>query len=214
MTPADRTAWIVSLDIDAYAKSVLHALAHRADANTGRCWPSMRRLARDAGVSVRKARDVTRQLQAVGLIDVSISVGKSSNSYTVRFGANPAPRAALHVIQPGTARRVESLQPGTIRRPTRHRVPVNPAQRADRTGKEQIKEQAPAPAAPSIWDLWTAIAGESKRSLLGKLIKSYGEEQVAAAVANTSRKRPADPTQYLIGVLKANSPPPAWESAI
>lgn len=203
MTPAERTAWIVSLDIDAYAKSVLHALAHRADANTGRCWPSMTRLARDAGVSVRKARDVTRQLQAVGLIEVSISVGKSSNSYTVRFGANPAPRAALHVIQPGTARRVESLQPGTTRRPTRHRVPVNPAQRADRTGKEQIKEQAPAPAAPSVWNIgkqW--ISGD----LLGKCIKDHGEEAVAQAIAATDLKKPADPKSYLLGVLKSKKP--------
>lgn len=199
MTPADRTAWVIALDVDCYAKAVLHVLAFRANAKSGRCWPSMVTLAKESGMSVRKAREVTRQLHLAGLIDVSISIGKSSNSYVVKFGANPAQRAALDDIQPGTACRVKASQPGTTRKPTRHSVPINPAQRADITGKEQVIEQ-PAPAAPSVWDIgkqW--ISGD----LLGRCIREHSAETVAQAITATDLKRPGDPKTYLLGILKS-----------
>jgi len=61
--------------------------------------------------------------------------------------------------------------------------------------------------APSIWDLWTGLAGESKRSFLGKQIAEHGEANVAAAVAEVSLKRPADPAQYLTGILRKQKTP-------
>ena len=137
MTPSERTTWVLSLSVDAYCKAVLHALAHRID-NSQSCWPSMARLAEDSGMSIRKAREVTRQLHEIGLIEVTHSQGRKSNRYTVKIGhnpaqcaeLNPAPRAELDHVEPGTTRRVNGHQPGTTRHPTRHSVP-----------REQIREQ-------------------------------------------------------------------------
>mgnify|MGYP000080995109 CR=1 FL=1 len=69
MTGFERTERILGLSVDAYAKAMLQALAYRADATSDRCWPSMKRLAGESGMSVRKARYVIRELQAAGLID-------------------------------------------------------------------------------------------------------------------------------------------------
>lgn len=54
---------------------------------------------------------------------------------------------------------------------------------------------------PSVWDLWASIAGFKNRSYLGRLIKLYGEERVSEAVASTIAKKPADPVQYITGIL-------------
>lgn len=201
MMPADRSAWVVSLDANAYQKSVLFVLAHRADAKSGRCWPSMVKLAKESGMSVRKAREVIRDLQMAGLIDVAISIGKSSNRYFVKFGTNPAQPAALEESEPGTAFRVTPPQPGTTRKPTRHSVPINPAQRADRTGNSTGKRKG---ASPTVWDIGESLLGS--RPMVGKLIGRYGEEAVAKALAVADLKRPADPRSYIIGILNAQQP--------
>lgn len=69
----------------------------------------------------------------------------------------------------------------------------------------------PPSLAPTVWDLWVAIAGEGKRSVLGAMIREYGEECVSNAVAEVSRKRPGEPVSYLRGLLQAqakkNTPP-------
>lgn len=60
------------------------------------------------------------------------------------------------------------------------------------------------PNAPNLWDVWVGIDGDTKasRSFLGLQIRSYGEEKVAQAVAEVMTKRPAEPRQYLVGILK------------
>lgn len=60
-------------------------------------------------------------------------------------------------------------------------------------------------SAPTVWDLWVALAGEKHRSTLGGLIRAYGEDVVSNAVAEVSRKRPGDPVSYLHGILKAQA---------
>lgn len=66
-------------------------------------------------------------------------------------------------------------------------------------------------SAPTVWDLWVALAGVKHRSTLGAFIRDYGEDAVSNAVAEASRKRPGDPVSYLRGILNAqrkkNTPP-------
>ena len=58
----------------------------------------------------------------------------------------------------------------------------------------------------SIWDVWEQLAGPNSRGVLGQLIKSNGENEVAKAVGIVLLKRPADPKQYLYGILRNNKP--------
>ena len=194
MTPSDRAAWVISLRVDAFAKSLLHVLAYRANDSTFKCWTTVERLTQDAGMSERKVQKLITKLQADGLLEVSRSAGRKSNLYRVNFKANPAHGAPLNGRQPRTACA-----------PTPHTVRFNPAHGAPRTGIQQVLNNS-ATTSPSIWDLWIGIAGESKRGFLGIQIKQFGEDEVASAVAIVSTKRPADPSQYLIGILRKSKP--------
>ena len=195
--PSVRTAWVIALEIDAYAKSVLHVLAHRADSTTYRCWITVDRLAMEAGMSPRKVQSVIRELNGFGLIKVDHSRGRKANHFELNFNTypahgaplNPAQCAPLEVFNPAP----RALQPRTPRHPTLHSV--HPEQVLNR---EENKE---APKAPSIWDVWVGLAGEKNRPLLGKLIGEHGESEVAKAVAIVERKAPADPVSYIRGIL-------------
>ncbi len=166
----------------------------------------MARIASDAGMSIRKARDVIRDLSAIGLIEVRQSSGRTTNEYQIRFSSNPAQRAELKGAEPGTACRVKRVQPGTTRISTRHNTSFNPAHCADKEDLEQIKNKG-APSVPTVWDIWIGVAGEKKRSFLGNQIREFGEDEVAKAVAVVSTKRPADPSQYLVGILRKTKTP-------
>ncbi|MBI2798993.1 MAG: hypothetical protein HYX63_01700 [Gammaproteobacteria bacterium] len=157
-------------------------------------------------MSIRKARDVVRQLSELGLIDVRQSPGRITNEYKVKFGSNPAQRAELKRTQPGTVCRVKRTQPGTTGISTRHHTSRNPAQRAAKQDQERIKNKGAPLAPPTLWDVWAGIAGESNRPFLGKQIGQYGEDKVAAAVAIVATKKPADPMQYLCGILRKDRP--------
>lgn len=193
MKPHERHQWVLDAEVDCYGKAVLHVLAHRAGPSL-KCFTSMDRLARDAGMSRRKAQNVIADLEAIELITVTRSAGRSANRYRL----NPAPRARLDDSQPGTPSTVK--EPPTVHDRYSNRAPqvANRAQRAPEQVEQGINKP---PSALSVWDLWIEIAGERKRGLLGKLIAEFGEDAVAEGVAITSTKRPADPSSYLRGLL-------------
>lgn len=62
---------------------------------------------------------------------------------------------------------------------------------------------------PNVWNLWTECAGNTRanRSFLGKQIKTYGDEKVAQAVATLATRRPppAEPCEFLVGMLRDNT---------
>ena len=61
-------------------------------------------------------------------------------------------------------------------------------------------------ASNSIWDVWEQMAGPNSRGMLGQLIKNNGEYEVAKAIGLVILKKPADPKQYIYGVLRNNKP--------
>src|SRR5690242_14360381 len=73
-------------------KLVLWVMAHRADGDTGVCWPSYTKIARDAGIGEQTAKDAVKFLLHAGLVTV---VGKvpvrdtqlSTNKYQLQLGA-------------------------------------------------------------------------------------------------------------------------------
>ena len=74
--------WCLNLHADAFSKSVLHVLIQYADGN-GQCYPSTSRIAREAGMSLRKARTVIRALELAGHLLVCHSAGRDTNRYTI-----------------------------------------------------------------------------------------------------------------------------------
>lgn len=116
MTAAERAEsirmlrrWCLDLNVDAYAKSVLHVLIQYIN-DYCESFPSIARIARESGMSPRKARAVIRKLEATGCLLVQQSNGRTTNGY--RLCANPAPSAALE------------------RRNPAHKAGLNPARRA------------------------------------------------------------------------------------
>lgn len=191
MREHDRHRWVLELPLRSDAKAVLHVLAHRANGDSLTCFTSMRRLAADAGMSVRHARKVVGHLRLSGLIAVKLGGGTAANLYTLKAIA-PAQYASLPgTVCPGSPAQ-QVGDPGTIGHSPRHNVPPNKSL--------TVLEQDDARAPPTVWDVWDGIAPGS-RSLLGKLIHDHSEQAVAEAIATVDRKRPADPVSYLRGVL-------------
>lgn len=128
-TFGDLRRWCLDLQVSTYAKAVLHCLIQYQGSNGRWSYPSMARIARESGMSERKARDVIRDLEERGHLRVNRSRDRRANRYLVC--TNPAPRAGMKALQPGTQTRVNpaqraglrEAQPGTTRIPTRHTVP-------------------------------------------------------------------------------------------
>ena len=82
--------WAWEQDLPALQKIVLLALADRHNADTGRCDPSIKRVAENCGMSHRSVQSAIRQLTAKGLITPTPrrSGEKSlSNLYTLNLSA-------------------------------------------------------------------------------------------------------------------------------
>lgn len=119
--------WILDIEVDTYGKSTLHVLVQYANEN-GECWPSLGRIAREAGMSERKARLIIRSLENAGHIQVLRSKGRRTNIYLL----TPAPpnKGELDTDNPVQHAGFENSnpahhvpQPGTTGIPTRHSVP-------------------------------------------------------------------------------------------
>lgn len=199
-SPMDRAAWVISLDVDCYAKAVLHVLVYRASSTTLECWITVDRLAKEAGMSRRKVQATVRALESAGLVEAARSDGRKANTYRVNVEANHAQRAPLNRAQRAPLsvvnRAQEVRQPCTTGNLTVHAVHPEP-------GIEPGIEPA-RPSVPSIWDLGRSMLGGQ---LLGKCIKEHGEEIVAQAITSTDLKRPGEPKSYLLAILKSKKPP-------
>lgn len=78
-----------------------------------------------------------------------------------------------------------------------------------REGKEGNGTGANAPdPKKAFWDSAIALVGESNRARIGRLCRDYGEDAVAAAVAKTAMKQPANPCGYIAEILKGTKHDP------
>jgi uncharacterized protein YdaU (DUF1376 family) len=79
--------------------------------------------------------------------------------------------------------------------------------------EEKIKNPAARAADPDsdldpeaylIWNAGVDLVGESKRGLLGKLVKQHGQGVVASKIAELMAmpEKPRDPASYLVGALR------------
>jgi biotin operon repressor len=66
---------------------------------------------------------------------------------------------------------------------------------------ESVSKESIQMNSPHIWDVWTGIAGDKAKPILGKAIKDFGEFEVAKAIGVVLLKKPADPVPYFRAVL-------------
>ena len=128
--------WTHNLNVDKYAKLVLHTLIFYTDKD-GKCFPSVERIAWESSISERKARAVIKALEEGGHIEVIRSTGRRPNTY--QLPSNPAQCAGFREPNPARNTGLTASQPGTTGTSTRHDASFNPAHCApylDRTSNE------------------------------------------------------------------------------
>lgn len=86
MKLGDRMDAVMALNLKAPVKAVLFVLARRANDKTGKCWPSLKRLSADSGNGRSTTSRALRDLQRLGLVQVTTHPRKASD-YTVNLGA-------------------------------------------------------------------------------------------------------------------------------
>jgi uncharacterized protein YdaU (DUF1376 family) len=63
-------------------------------------------------------------------------------------------------------------------------------------------EARPLTAKERVWSLGVPLLGEAQRPHLGKLAKTYGEEVLAAVLADATLERPVDPKAWVIAACE------------
>lgn len=84
---------VMALKLRGPVKAVLFVLARRVSDKTGRCWPSLNRLAEDSGFSRRLVTNAIAELQAVGVLNV-IRYKRKVSDYFLNFEALRVARGA------------------------------------------------------------------------------------------------------------------------
>lgn len=91
-------------------------------------------------------------------------------------------------------------------------IPDSHAQGGRKEGKEGKEGNGAGANAPDpkkvFWDQAIALVGEKNRARIGKMCSQHGEDAVAAAVAKTVVKQPANPCGYIAELLKAEDHDP------
>lgn len=88
-------AWAVNWDLPVKQKMALMMLANRVSPDTGRCFPSIKRLAEDCGMSETSVKEAIRSLKDAGLVTAHerrIEGVSLTNEYELELGKFPPPR--------------------------------------------------------------------------------------------------------------------------
>jgi hypothetical protein len=130
--------------INVYERSVLLVLANRLNDKTGRCYPSMHTIAKEACCSERKAQEVIKKFVNLGYLLVKKNAGpRGCNLYEFSLLEEPSvPPHAVHPRTPCTPAQdapPHVVRPRTAKQSTPHVTTLDPAQRADEP-KENPKE--------------------------------------------------------------------------
>jgi biotin operon repressor len=168
----------LDLDLTPSEKMIMVLLSDNANDETGECWPSQGYLAKRSGLSRQTVNKTIKKLADSGYIKVDNRVGggaKISNVYTVMCDnqvSNNLTGVSTEFTGGVKLSDIESVI-------------------------EPVKNHAPE----TIWTVWDKVAGDNARPVIGRLIKQFGEHEVAKAIGVVMLKQPADPKAYIYGVL-------------
>lgn len=203
----------------------LLALADWCD-DMGRCYPSIRSIARKVRLSEKQARRIVHKLAQEGFVKVTggATGGAMSRRYQIDLGrltppiqgsppVKGSPPAGVHKpLPPVGGDPSHSYGSRTVIEPS-----VEPSGSAvagvgavsiAKTGKSPVLASAvgdvdsetssPMSAKETVWSLGPALLGERQRSFLGKLVATYGEGLVASVLADCAKEKPGEPKSWVV----------------
>ena len=216
-SPLDVLRWISRAALRSTTKLVAYTLLSYADRRSGESNVRQSVLARDCGLKPRSIRSALREIESCGLISTRYVGGTKHQTRLAIYRLQaPAPTCrSLPTEAPApTCRSLPTEAPAPTCRslPTeapayndtkhRHVAAANSGLR----DSEAASLPGVTPKPPSVWSLGVQIlssAGRSEvasRSLIGKWIKTHGEEAVGAALGAAATK--ADPVAYVTRTLE------------
>lgn len=190
-------------------KLVALALADWSNDEGGSLHPSMAAIARKTGISRCQAQRLVQDMKAAGVLSVVAN----------KFGGNPGvtPHYLLHLdlikgwrgsagatgsagdtgstdAQGGVAPMHKRGSAGATQT-TINRHKNRPAS-ADADASAEFA--SPMTAKETVWTLGPALLGERQRTLLGKLVATYGEGVVASVLTDCAKEQPGEPKSWVV----------------
>jgi hypothetical protein len=190
-------------------KLVALALADWSNDQGGSLHPSMSAIARKTGISRCQAQRLVQEMKAAGVLSVL------ANHFGGDPGTTPQYHLDLNRIKDWTGSAGATGRNGARGSPGA-RGGVAPMHKRGSTGATQttINHQyepsgsahagasaelaTPMTAKEQVWTLGPALLGEKSRSVLGKLVATYGEELVAGVLADCAKEQPGEPKPWVI----------------
>lgn len=186
----------------------LLALADWCD-DFGRCYPSIRSIARKVRLSDKQARRIVHKLEDEGFVKVTggATGGAMSRRYQIDLGRltppiqGSPPACVPKPLPPVGGDPSHSYGSRTVIEPS-----VEPSGSA--VAGADAETASPMSAKETVWSLGTALLGERQRPLLGKLVATYGEEVLASVLADCAREKPGEPKSWVVAACASRQQGP------
>jgi DNA-binding transcriptional MocR family regulator len=191
-------AWAVKQDLPVKQKITLLMLANRINSDTGRCFPSVKGLAADCGMSETSVKEALRSLKDAGLIvahERRVDGVSLSNEYEMPIDEIPPPR------------RVTPHPPAQYAPPPRRNTPPNlslePITEPSDVREDQfslLSEEATEAKSDRFEDFWKVYprktAKEAARKAWPKAARKADPTRIIAAAQRYALKRAGEDERY------------------
>jgi hypothetical protein len=190
-------------------KLVALALADWSNDEGGSLHPSMSAIAKKTGISRCQAQRLVKEMKSAGVLSVV------ANKFGGDPGATPHYLLHLDLIQgwwgstgatgsagdTGSAHALGGVAPmhkrgSTGATQTTMNRQYEPSGSAN--AGSSAESASPMTAKEQVWALGPALLGEKSRSVLGKLVATYGEDLVAGVLADCAKEQPGEPKSWVI----------------
>lgn len=192
----------------------LLALADWCD-DFGRCYPSIRSIARKVRLSEKQARRIVHKLAAEGFVKVTggATGGASSRRYQIDLGRLTPPIHGSPPTKGSPPVRVPKPLPPEGGDPSHSygsRTVIEPSVEPSGSAVAGAGAETASPmsAKETVWSLGPALLGERQRSFLGKLVATYGEEVLASVLADCAREKPGEPKSWVVAACASRQQGP------
>lgn len=191
--------------------AVMSVLVDHADKTTGRCYPSVARMADTGNVSRSSAIRALRRLEQTGWIKAAkrngalstylLTSSEDGTGTTLGTGVNSARTGVKSNLRQGPTGSGDDTEAVPV---------VTPEQEKSKSNRlEQVATDAAD--APHPVDLWkdgiqmlvtTGTAREQAGAAIGKLRKELGEDEAVSVVRTMLATRPTGPKSYIFGAIQ------------
>jgi len=183
--------------------AVLWAIADRIN-DSGEAWPSLNRIAIDAGCDRRTAARAVGTLTETGWLRVTPGTRTSPNRYRIGRG-EPAPSGKAapsgELVALGRGELAQKVGANSPLKPTHRTYPLNLPK------EEQPAEKPAGPWGQGLQYLKSQGLAEAKaRTFIGRLCReAKGNQRAGELLAEAERQQVADPQSWLIAAAKRST---------